>query len=50
MVAPNPLWLPPILYGCPQSFMVALVDYFLRVALAAHHPLPQKIRKDDRAE
>ena len=28
----NPLWLPPILYGCPQSFMVALVDYFLRVA------------------
>jgi len=21
-----------ILYGCPQSFMVALVDYFLRVA------------------
>jgi len=22
-----------ILYGCPQSVMVALVDYFLRVAL-----------------
>ena len=25
-----------ILYGCPQSFMVALVDYFWRVALLRH--------------
>jgi len=33
----NPLWLPPIRYGCPQSVMVALVDYFLRVALGTNH-------------
>jgi len=43
MVAPNPLWLPPIRYGCPQSVMVALgILFFWELILFARLlPVPK---------